>query len=143
ASDGSDGDETAPVSKATKSPKTPFKRHRQEKLDESDDRITPKKPQKEESNGITSEKRRRGRPRKSEKVEDGAKWSDGSTSHKQFALPLPVPDSWPMVSNMDEILTELTEMYNNVKEEKRAEFHNQIKAFVFALQWEDGSFSAS
>lgn len=35
----------------------------------------------------------------------------------------------------DEIMKELSEMYANVKDEKVGEFHNQIKAFVFALHW--------
>ncbi|CAJ0596665.1 unnamed protein product [Cylicocyclus nassatus] len=97
-----------------------------------------------EKHSVITEKKRRGRPKKSEKLESGGKWSDVSTAHAgKFTLPLPVPDSWPLVNNMDEIMTELVEMYNNVKREKRGEFHNQIKAFVFALQWEDGSYSSS
>ncbi|ETN69917.1 hypothetical protein NECAME_15017 [Necator americanus] len=97
-----------------------------------------------ESSIVMTEKRRRGRPRKSEKVEEVGKWSDVSVAHTgKFTLPLPVPESWPLVTNMEEIMTELSEMYNNVKDEKRGEFHNQIKAFVFALHWEDGSFSTS
>ncbi|KIH51694.1 hypothetical protein ANCDUO_18215, partial [Ancylostoma duodenale] len=97
-----------------------------------------------ESSIVITEKRRRGRPKKSEKTDEGGKWSDVSAKNTgKFDLPLPVPESWPLVNNMEEIMTELAEMYSNVKVEKRGEFHNQIKAFVFALHWEDGSFSTS
>ncbi|EYC17548.1 hypothetical protein Y032_0030g2127 [Ancylostoma ceylanicum] len=91
---------------------------------------------KDESSIVITEKRRRGRPRKTEKTDEGGKWSDVSTKNTgKFDLPLPVPESWPLVTNMEEIMTELAEMYSNVKVEKRGEFHNQIKAFVFALHW--------
>ncbi|KAL6725537.1 hypothetical protein Aduo_007584 [Ancylostoma duodenale] len=89
-----------------------------------------------ESSIVITEKRRRGRPKKSEKTDEGGKWSDVSAKNTgKFDLPLPVPESWPLVNNMEEIMTELAEMYSNVKVEKRGEFHNQIKAFVFALHW--------
>ncbi|KAE9416634.1 hypothetical protein Angca_000918 [Angiostrongylus cantonensis] len=97
-----------------------------------------------DTGAVVTEKRRRGRPKKTEKSNLVGKWSDGmAPSTGRYTLPLPVPDSWPIVFNMEEIMKELSEMYANVKEQKRGEFHNQIKAFVFALHWEDGSFSTS
>ncbi|KAK5973445.1 hypothetical protein GCK32_005354 [Trichostrongylus colubriformis] len=96
-----------------------------------------------DSGHVITEKRQRGRPRKSDKP-DPKKWNDiNSPSTGRYTVPLPVPDSWPLVCNRSEIMKELSEMYTNVKDEKLGEFHNQIKAFVFALHWEDGSFSAS
>lgn len=91
---------------------------------------------------VISEKRRRGRPRKSEILDQGDR-NDADSHTGRYTVPLPVPESWPLVSNRDEIMKELSEMYANVKDEKVGEFHNQIKAFVFALHWEDGSFSTS
>ncbi|KJH41798.1 hypothetical protein DICVIV_12219 [Dictyocaulus viviparus] len=92
----------------------------------------------------STEKRRRGRPRKSEKLNPSGKWTDVTVPQTgNYTVPLPVPESWPMVMNMEEVMKELYEMYANVKDERRAEFHNQIKAFVFALHWEDGTFSAT
>ncbi|VDM62021.1 unnamed protein product [Angiostrongylus costaricensis] len=89
-----------------------------------------------DTGAVVSEKRRRGRPKKAERPNLIGKWSDGiAPSTGRYTLPLPVPDSWPIVFNMEEIMKELSEMYANVKEQKRGEFHNQIKAFVFALHW--------
>ncbi|KAK6036455.1 hypothetical protein COOONC_26040 [Cooperia oncophora] len=88
-----------------------------------------------ESGQIITEKRQRGRPRKSDKS-DPRKWNDVSSPQTgRYTVPLPVPDSWPLVCNREEIMKELSEMYTNVKDEKLGEFHNQIKAFVFALHW--------
>ncbi|KAK6022771.1 hypothetical protein OSTOST_11518, partial [Ostertagia ostertagi] len=84
---------------------------------------------------VLTEKRHRGRPRKSDKS-DPRKWNEvNSPQTGRYTVPLPVPDSWPLVCNRDEIMKELAEMYTNVKDEKLGEFHNQIKAFVFALHW--------
>ncbi|VDO78717.1 unnamed protein product [Heligmosomoides polygyrus] len=83
---------------------------------------------------VISEKRRRGRPRKSEILDQGDR-NDADSHTGRYTVPLPVPESWPLVSNRDEIMKELSEMYANVKDEKVGEFHNQIKAFVFALHW--------
>ncbi|WKY02793.1 hypothetical protein Q1695_016233 [Nippostrongylus brasiliensis] len=93
---------------------------------------------------VMSEKRRRGRPRKGDKLDQSERWSDNNAEPSgRYTVPLPVPDSWPLVNNREDIMKEISEMYTNVKDEKIGEFHNQIKAFVFALHWEDGSFSAS
>nr|CDJ81584.1 AT hook domain containing protein [Haemonchus contortus] len=117
--------------------------------EKSDSCDAPKSPKSALSKGasdgghVLTEKRQRGRPRKADKV-DSRKWNDANSPPTgRYTVPLPVPDSWPLVCNRDEIMKELSEMYTNVKDEKLGEFHNQIKAFVFALHWEDGSFSTS
>ncbi|KAJ1361394.1 hypothetical protein KIN20_020634 [Parelaphostrongylus tenuis] len=113
--------------------------------DDSESVNTQKIKSSNDTGAVVSEKRRPGRPPgKREKSKSDGKWSSCSTQNGgRFTLPLTVPDSWPTVTNMEEIMKEISEIYGNVKEEKRGEFHSQIKAFVFALLWEDGSFATS
>ncbi|VDM79211.1 unnamed protein product [Strongylus vulgaris] len=149
-SDASDGsDVEMPAVKSPKmSPKTPStfpsqKTDKKEKMDngiEKESASPSESSRRDVSSTMVTEKRRRGRPKKSGKVESVSKWSDVSTAHGRLTLPLAVPDSWPLVTNKDEIMTEIAQMYNDVKEEKLGEFHNQIKAFVFQLQWVSSMF---
>ncbi|VDL76506.1 unnamed protein product [Nippostrongylus brasiliensis] len=84
---------------------------------------------------VMSEKRRRGRPRKGDKLDQSERSDNNAEPSGRYTVPLPVPDSWPLVNNREDIMKEISEMYTNVKDEKIGEFHNQIKAFVFALHW--------
>ncbi|XGW13863.1 hypothetical protein V3C99_000280 [Haemonchus contortus] len=92
--------------------------------EKSDSCDAPKSPKSALSKGasdgghVLTEKRQRGRPRKADKV-DSRKWNDANSPPTgRYTVPLPVPDSWPLVCNRDEIMKELSEMYTNVKDEK-------------------------